>query len=1102
MADDKAGRREGGYPVKKILIAALAGLVALAGAVLAAPSLIDWNTYKGAIAERVSAATGRAVELRGDVGLTLLPSPALTVRDARLANPAGAAEPDMARLRKLDVRVALGPLLTGRIQVESVTLVEPTFVVEVLRDGRLNWDLSGGPSGGADRSSPADGLVSAVSFDRVAVSNGTVIYRDDRSGRTETLDALNASVVAGSLTGPFQFQGDFRLRGLSLHGEVTAGRFTDGAAVPVRAALSLPGTDSTLRFAGILSGGSGNPGGSGALRAQGDLRAEGGDLAKLVDSKTLPALAQPFNLRATVEAGTSLATFSNLEAQLGETRATGTAVLRAGDPARTELTLAINRLDLDTWLARSSAANGAMNGATAGTRGAAAPPVTGTARGGAAAPPVPPLVLPAGIEAKLDLAVDGLTYNGGVVRQGRLEASLTGGRLNIDRISALLPGGSDIVAAGELTTPGGQPTLDVRMEANADNLRALLDWMKLDVRGVPADRLRRASIAGRLQGHADRFELSGLDLRVDSSRLSGAVAYVDRGRPAFGARLELDRLNLDAYLPESAGVSAAVAPGATAGATLQTSTTASPRGAWSPQRLLGMADANLDLTIGQVTLRGLPVRGIHLDATAAGGALTIREARVADLVGLAGRVDGQVAGLSPLRGVNLALSADAANLGGLPSAVPWPAGVPAPERLGAVTAKARLAGDAGRLALEFTAGMAGGTLEAGGAFTALDTVPAADLKLRVIHPELGRLAALFTDRAAVRAYGPLDLYGELSGTAKAPKLANLQGIVAGTALRGTLAADLDGARPQFDASLQTGDLDLDRLLAAPLAAEVPAPAAPPAQGGASAGPASGPMAPPGDAFDVSWLRAADARLALTATSLTAGGVRIEQPALRAGLADGILTLDQLDGEWLGGQVGLSGRILATAGHPPSVEADVTIVKAALAEVAAGSGVALTGGTVDLDMTLTSAGTGRDALLRALAGRGRVAASGGVLRGLDLAALRDRLGQVERAQDVLGAVAGGLQGGETRIDRLDGRFVVDHGVVRTDDTRLVAATGEGLLSGQWSLPEASVDFGLTLKVKADPPLPPLTLRVAGPVAAPTQSLDMQAVQEHFARAAKP
>ncbi len=260
---------------------------------------------------------------------------------------------------------------------------------------------------------------------------------------------------------------------------------------------------------------------------------------------------------------------------------------------------------------------------------------------------------------------------------------------------------------------------------------------------------------------------------MDGSRLSGAIAYVDRGRPAFGARLELDRLNIDAYLPPNpppgvptVGPARALPP--LAAAAPATTTTTAGRVALSPLSWLMLADANLDLSIGQVTLRGLPAQGIHLDATVAGGAVTIREAKVDDLVGLKGRVDGQIAGLSPLRGVNLAVSAEAANLGGLPRAVAWPAGVPTPERLGAVSAKARLAGDASRLALELTAGVAGGALEAGGSLLTLDTRPAADVKLRVTHPELGRLTALFTDRGQARAYGPLDLYTEFSGSLAAP----------------------------------------------------------------------------------------------------------------------------------------------------------------------------------------------------------------------------------------------------------------------------------------------------------------------------------------------
>ncbi|MFD1625728.1 AsmA family protein [Azospirillum griseum] len=1083
--------------MKKILIAALTGVTALVGGVLTAPSLIDWNAYKGMIAERVAAATGRAVDLRGDVGLTLLPAPALTVRDARLANPPGSAEPDMARLKKLDVRVALGPLLSGRIQVESVSLIEPTFVVEVLKDGRLNWDLSGSAAPSPSDRSAADGLVGAISFDQVTIDHGTIQYRDSRTGRSETLDSVNARVVAGSLTGPFQVQGDFRFRGVPLHGELTAGRFTDGAAVPVRAALSMPGTDATLRFAGIVSGGSGNVGGGGALRAQGDLRAEGGDLGKVIGGAAAAVRGQPFNLRASVEAGTSLATFSNLEAQVGDTRATGMATLRPGDPTRTELTLVVNRLDLDAWLSRA----GALPPLSALTAPSLTVPAGGARGSASTTVPAPePWALPVGLEGKLDLSVDGLTYNGAVVRQGRLEASLTNGRLNLDRVSAQLPGGSDVVAAGEVTTPGGAPTLDLRMEANADNLRALLDWLKLDVRGVPPDRLRRASLSVRVQGHAHRFELSGLDLRVDGSRLSGAVAYVDRGRPAFGARLELDRLNLDAYLPP-------VAPGApatptralppTVATTTPSATAGAGRIGLPPLSWLTLADANLDLTIGQITVRGIPAQGVHLDATLAGGGLTVREAKVADLVGLTGRVDGQVTALSPLRGVNLALTAEAASLSGVPRAMPWPHNVPPPERLGSVSVKARVAGDAARLALELTAGAAGGRLEAGGALTTLDSRPGADLKLRASHPELGRLAALFTDRGQARAVGPLDLYAEIGGSLTAPTVGNLQGIVAGVPLRGRIGGDLSGPRPRFEADVQTGDLDLDRLVAAPLVGETPA-----RDAAASAAPSA-----PDLAGETAWLRMADGALALTATAVTAGGLRVEQPALRATLADGTLTLEQLDGEWLGGQIGLSGRVVAAPGRPPAVEADVTVVKADLARLTtaltAGTdgpspgGLALSGGAVDVDMAVTATGDDRAALLRSLSGRGRVAVVGSTLRGVDLAALRDRLGSVTRPQEVLGAVIGAGGGGETRIDRADGRFTLDHGTLRTDDTRLSAAAGEGVLSGLWVLPEDRLDLGLSLRVKADPAVPPLTLRVAGPRAAPTQSMDMRAVQEHFA-----
>nr|WP_211105210.1 AsmA family protein [Azospirillum brasilense] len=1106
------------------MIAALILLGLLVAAVLIVPSVIDWNAYKAQIADKVSAATGRKVELRGDIGLSLLPAPALTVRDARLANAPGGSEEDMARLKELDVRVALGPLLGGHIQVQSIRLIDPTFLFETLPDGRFNWDLSGAGTGrtaGAGPGGSGDGLASAVSFDQVTVQNGTIHYRDARTGQSEVIDQIDARIVAGSFTGPFQGQGGFRARGVPLRGEMFVSRLIDGAAVQVRATLSMADTDATLRFAGIVT----NPPGSGGSRAQGDLRVEGSDLSRALalvrkgsaageDRKATALLAQSFGIRTAVEASPTAASFTNLEAQLGDTRATGTATLRSGTPARAELTLALNRLDLDAWLDRAGAGGGSDAGAQPAARNGntvkSAPPSAPS--GGAPAPTggaTQPggFSLPDALDAKLDLAVDGITYNGGIIRQGRVEASLTGGTLNIDRVSALLPGGSDIVAAGELAAANGQPDLNLRMEANADNLRAVLEWLRVDVRAVPADRLRRASVAAQLQGRPGRLDVNGLDLRVDASRLTGAVAYVDRGRPAFGARLDLDRLNLDAYLPQPGDSAAAqAAPAANGGGNAAAPASANGaaqtsarngRSSMSPARLLAGVDANLELSVGQLTVRNTPVQGLRLDATAAGGALSIKEATVQDAAGVKLRLDGQIAGLEPLRGAHLTLNAEAASLEGVARAVPWPEGAPAPERLGAVKAQARLSGDAERLAVELGAEAAEGSLEVGGTVLSVEKNPSVDLKLRAKHPELARLASLFADDAVSGSYGPMDLYTELAGTRKAFTLGNIQGVLAGVTVKGKASADLNGSKPRVEADLQTGDLELDRLAVLPAAAARPAGATSPAA-----------VTPPGAsaaaAGDFSGLRRFDGRFALTSSALVKGGTRIEKPALRATVTNGVLTVERFDGTLMGGQLGATGRLAAPGNQTPTAEATITLSKAKLAEAVGGGlgggALEIAGGVLDAEANLTTSGAGGDAMLKALAGQGRISARDGLLRGFDLGVLRDRLTKLERPQELLGAVMGGLQGGETRFARLDGSFAIDKGVARTEDTRLTSDLGEAVAAGQVNLPAQTIDMRVRLTVQSDQSLPPLTVRMTGALDKPTRSFEMQEVQEYFARRA--
>ncbi len=234
--------------MKTLATGALIVLGALLAALLAAPGFINWNEHRAEIARRLSEAVGQAVSLDGDVSLTLLPSPAFSVHDARIA---GAAGMETASLRRLDVKVALLPLLSGRIKVESVTLVAPVVVVEMGADGRLIGPWPWDPAPGRPALAPLSGrLGEALSFELVAVEDGTVVYRDRAAGPEERVRSIDAAIVAGSLVGPFQVKADVTLRGAPLRLEATAGRFAADAAVPLRASLVHDGSGATARFAG------------------------------------------------------------------------------------------------------------------------------------------------------------------------------------------------------------------------------------------------------------------------------------------------------------------------------------------------------------------------------------------------------------------------------------------------------------------------------------------------------------------------------------------------------------------------------------------------------------------------------------------------------------------------------------------------------------------------------------------------------------------------------------------------------------------------------------------------------------------------------------
>ena len=852
------------------LIGAVGLIVLLLAAVLVGPSFVDWNSQKALIQAEARKATGRELAIEGDVNLSLLPSPTLSAFGVRLANVEGGSASAMVELDALQVEVALLPLLQGTLKVESVALVAPRILLEVLPDGRRNWDLDAPAAESAPRpkapteaapteSTPAGQSDSApsepavddesgsdftVQVDSFAIERGLLIYRDAVSGTEERIEDLDGRIVAESLDGPFAVTGEGRLRGVETAVQVTVGRLQRDGATPVNAEVSLPRQDAKLGFSGSLSMNPNPVGLRGKVRGSGEnLGAVVAALTGMPGSDLPPALANSFTIAAELAGDEEVVTLGETELLLGDTSVSSTASVTFGPPLSGQLKISVPKLDLDGLLAAAQpvaaeqeAEDVAAEPATASDtaeepRAATTGPGAGSA-GASGTEKSAPLKIPADLMGDLQIAIDTLVYNKRIASQVRVNASMGDGRISLNRAMALLPGGADLSLTGTLSNGAAGPRFDGRIEAAADNLRGVLSWLGADVDQIPADRLRKMSFSGKLQGSRRQVSLTEVDLRVDVSRLAGGVVVALRDRPGLGIGLSIDSLNVDAYLPRPGaavprnkardkasenlvGSGAEAASGESGGAAQADPEGADPEGpsARSAGGLLDAIDANLDLRIASLTYQDQPVKDLAIEGTLREGLLTLRKAQIGDIAGSSLGYSGT------LRDLDGDLSADGmlelrvadprrfARLAGLDG--------DALERLGAFNLTTNLRGTAETFGFNAKLAALGGRYAVAGIAEPLRATPTFDLDIQAEHPDLAALTRALTGEAAVPdGFGGLNVKAKVTGNPSALRIGALDGLVGPLAVSGRASADLSGAEPALtalDADLRLRHPSMARL---------------------------------------------------------------------------------------------------------------------------------------------------------------------------------------------------------------------------------------------------------------------------------------------------
>jgi len=174
----------------KIVIGLLIVIVLAVGAIVALPFLIDLNKYQDQYKPIIEEPLNRKIQLQ-DIRLTIWPRIGARITELVVLDDPAFGSSSFASLNSLDIGVKLLPLLSGKVEVEEITLRNPVITVIKNKNGVLNVSTIG-RTGVALPKTPSRApipstegplkILALLAVDRVSIAGGTLNYRDQSSG--------------------------------------------------------------------------------------------------------------------------------------------------------------------------------------------------------------------------------------------------------------------------------------------------------------------------------------------------------------------------------------------------------------------------------------------------------------------------------------------------------------------------------------------------------------------------------------------------------------------------------------------------------------------------------------------------------------------------------------------------------------------------------------------------------------------------------------------------------------------------------------------------------------------------------------------------------
>lgn len=501
-------------------------LVAIVVAGVAILSTLDFNDYKGLVAEQAKKATGRDLVIAGDLNLEISLNPAIAVNGVTFANANWGSRPDMVRIDRFAAEVSLIPLLSGQVVINRLLLEGVDLLAETDKNGLGNWEFGSAKPVEAAPAESSSGAVTIPSVDQVVMKDIIVTYKDGITGQEHRVALDEMTAAAGSVDSPVALsaKGSLNEKSFSIDGTLgsIAQMSSAGDLYPIEIKAQALGINTNYK--GML----GTPAGN--IAVNGDVNLSIPSIAKTLGdvASIVPDMAAPPKLGADALQLTSKIIFDGKSAKLnglaltvGKTDIAGSITANIGG-ARPSIDAALtsNLIDVDELLPPSDEA------------AASAAPADGRVFSN------DPLPLD-GLKA----ADVNLTFNGKkVVVQGNeiddiaVKLSLKGGNLNVDPLAATVVG----------TKIGGKIALDASKPA--PTMAAILSAAGLDYGALLKQRGLTDIAEGKLDANID-VSGAGSSVRALMASLNGSVIVQTENGKINSSALNIVSSDMMSVLP-------------------------------------------------------------------------------------------------------------------------------------------------------------------------------------------------------------------------------------------------------------------------------------------------------------------------------------------------------------------------------------------------------------------------------------------------------------------------------------------------------------------------------------------------------------------------